>query len=150
MADETPVDDAPSTDPTPTSAVTLKEKVASNVVTAAPSLLDKVADLLAQPEIARRTQLLTDGYLKLEEQSKALSKIDRPDVDPKGRDGKSIGIASYSEARLKELKQTTDNIGKLSAAFEKAASTSASADDFNKLKEAIQKCGSSKTPSGDE
>lgn len=148
MADETPVDGTPSTAPTFTAA-TLKEQVAASVVSSAPAILDKVVETLAKPEVDRRTQILTEGYLKIEELNKSLKKIDRPDVDPKGRDGKSLGTPSYTEARLKELNDLTKKIDALNAAFEKAVLSTATADDFNKLKEAVKKAGSTAS-SGDE
>ena len=129
--------------------LTLKETVAEQVVQAAPNIRDGVVDALAQPEIRSRTQLLVDAYTKVQKLRVDLSKIDRPDVDPKDRNGKSLGQASYSDARVKEIKKLSEEITKWDKAItqawgEEVTTTDESGtvvtgikQDFKKLKELL-------------
>jgi hypothetical protein len=100
--------------------VTLQMKVAERVTELAPTILDQAVDVLAQKEIARAVDIVTQGINKLDELSKELKKIDKPDVNNYDGDGNLIG-ESWTKGRLDQRKKLIDRIAKLERVVSKAA-----------------------------
>lgn len=126
------------------SSKTIKEAVASQIALSTPAVQEAVIAGFVAKETESRAQAIAAGYLKLEKLNGELRKIDRPDVQKLGRDGKPTDEGSYSKERAETIKKTEEDIAKWEAALAKAWGAEGEPD-FQKLRELIQKDGGNKS-----
>lgn len=126
------------------STKTIKETIASQVALSAPAVQEAVIAGFVAKETEGRAQSISAGYLKIEKLQGELKKIDRPDIQKLGRDGKPVEEGSYSKERAETIKKTEEEIAKWEAALAKAWGAEGDPD-FTKLRELIQKDGGSKS-----
>lgn len=110
-------------------ASTLLAEVAANIKSA--DIKGRLIAMLTEEEVVLRANLLKTAFEKLNLQRKALTKI-KPDVITYNANGEESS-ASFSKAKIDELKKAKDEMGKLEKALEQALSG-----DYTKLKEIVK------------
>lgn len=112
---------APVAEVKPTAVFNINDKVAAVISGSNPKVIDTVVNQLADRETTKRATALLDGVEAANRTRNELNKIGRGDVKPSfDANGKPVGEATYSEARLKEIKKTKEKLGKIESAIEKA------------------------------
>lgn len=98
---------------------TIRQAVATQLGTIAPSVEDSVVNHFVQIEIARRSELVVAGLNKHAELVKEGKKIGGPDIVAYNADG-SVKDSSFSKPRLDAVNKNNDAIAKLERAIDKA------------------------------
>jgi hypothetical protein len=112
-------------------------EVAEKVNGSNTAVKQRVVDAYVEKEVASRADLLDKSLSKLVEMDKALKKV-KPDIETVDGEGKLS--SSWSKKAWDERKKSEDKKAALEKAVE-AALTGAK-DEWNKLKDALQKAGS--------
>lgn len=99
---------------------TLQMKVAERVTELSPTILDQAVDVIAKKEIDCAVDIVTQGIAKLDELTRDLKKIDKPDVNNYDAEGTLIG-ESWTKGRLDQRKKLNDRIAKLEKVVSRAA-----------------------------
>lgn len=110
--------------------VELMAEVTDSIKGAGETIRTRLREAMVEREIKERVDLLDKTIIARNSVLTELRKIERPDVETFGADGKVVS-ASYTKARLEELKKLKDKIAKYENAIEKALTDN----DFSKLKE---------------
>lgn len=118
--------------PTPgTIAASIAAKISTSQSTG--DIANRVVDVFAEREIARRVKLLTDGFDKLTTVSKAYDDINKPDIKQFADPNPSTPATGvYSEKRRGEIAKAKKAVDKLTEAITQAL-TSANYDALEKV-----------------
>ena len=108
----------------------LLAEVADKVKSSAPEVFGRLRDSMVEKEVAIRVSKLDAAFASRLEMQQSLRKIDRPDQETYNADG-TVATATYTKARLEEIKKVKEVLAKLETAMEKALSEG----DFAKLKD---------------
>ena len=111
----------------------LLAEVADKIQTSGGAINDRLRDDMVEREVASRVAVLDKAFTRRRELSQALNKVDRADNETFNADG-SVASASFSKARLQEIKKAREPLAKLESAMEKALVEN----DFQKLKEVVK------------
>jgi hypothetical protein len=122
----------------------INEKVAERLTSVAPVVEDRIVDLLAEKEISRRVEIITQGLARLEEMDKQSRRFERPDVETFTADG-AAAPAVFSKARFEEKNKHADGIAKLTASIDKALDG-----DTSELAKILQQKGGKGGDKGDD
>lgn len=98
---------------------TINMQVAERIKASAPDVEQRLVDMLVEKEVSRRVEVVGQGVGKANDLEKELRKIDKPDSETFNADG-STATATYTKARLEELKKTREKLDKLNKAIDKA------------------------------
>jgi hypothetical protein len=98
---------------------TVKQLVTDRLGAIGPVVQSKVVDLLVDQEVERRVKAVSVLVAKLDELNGNLKKIDRADVETFNQDG-SPATATFTKARLEEIKKAKEQIAKIEKALDMA------------------------------
>jgi len=118
--------------------MTIQEKVAEKIAGSGENIADTVVGKLAEVEISRRVDILTQAIKKQEPLEKELKKID-------GKDDVTTYVAgtevkAMSKQRFDDIKKAKESVEKLNVAIE-AALKENTTEAYNKLDETLKKLG---------
>lgn len=100
------------------SALNIKQAVADQIVNSNPAVLDRVVDNLAEKELTKRVQLLTDA---INEYSKLESELRRFKPDAVIYDDQGVVVSSnWTKANLDARNKKQEVLNKLSGRIDKA------------------------------
>lgn len=111
----------------------INEAVAAKLADIAPTVTDRVVDLLTEKEINRRVELITQGLAKLTDMEREGRKLSKPDVQTFNAD-LSPAEPQFSAGRVEELKKHNEKTEKLTKALDKAIDKADFGDLINLLK----------------
>ena len=117
-----------------TKAQGLLADVANRVRESGPTVYGRIRDAMVEKEVAARVDLLDKALQKRFQLLTDLRKVDKPDNESFNADG-TVASATYSKARLEEIKKAKEALAKHESALEKALANN----DFGKLKESCGK-----------
>lgn len=118
--------------------MTIQEKVAEKIAGSGANIADTVVNKLAEVEITRRVDILTNAIKKQEPLEKELKKIDGKDDVTTYVNGAEV--KAMSKQRFDEIKKAKENVEKLNAAINTAL-TDNTTEAYNKLDETLKKIG---------
>jgi hypothetical protein len=98
---------------------TINEQVATRIKNCAPAVEDRVVDVLAEKEVARRVELIVQGLGKADDAEKEIRKFSKPDVEQFDGEGNPVATL-FSKDRTDARKKLNEKIVKLEKAIEKA------------------------------
>ena len=131
-----PSSDQPESKPEPTKykSSEVLSIVAERLGSSGTAVRERVIDTLVEREVVSRVEVLDKGLAKRSEYERELRKISKPDVETYDAEGKPVS-ATYSKARIDELKKSREQLTKLEGAIDKALVSN----DFSKLREIVGK-----------
>jgi hypothetical protein len=112
-----------------TKASGLLAEVADKIKGSGEAVRARLVDAMVEKELASRVECLDKAFQRRFELLTNLRKIERPDTETYNADG-TVASASYTKARIEEIKKAKEALEKHENALEKALSTN----DFSKLK----------------
>jgi len=112
----------------------LLSEVAEKIGQSTSQVRERVISALVEREVVARTDILDKALAKRTELDREIRKLQKPDVEQFDVDGKVVS-ASFSKARVDELKKAREGLEKLEKAIDKALTDN----DFSKLKEIVGK-----------
>lgn len=123
---------------------TIYEAVAEKVVGSSGLVKDTVVNKIAQIEIDKRVNLISDAVKLVESLQRDLKKIDRNDVITYSNGQKSENMSKDRFDQIEKLKQTVGELEKaITTALEENTHES-----YNKLSDKLKKDGGNKKESG--
>jgi predicted transcriptional regulator len=117
---------------------TIQEKVAEKIAGSGENIADTVVNKLAEVEISKRVDILTQAIKKQEVVEKEFKKVDGKDDVTTYIGGAEV--KAMSKARFDEIKKAKENVDKLNAAIEEAL-TKNTTEAYTKLDETLKKLG---------
>jgi hypothetical protein len=115
-------------------SIDILSEVAEKIGQSTPQVRERVIDSLVEREVAARTDILDKALAKRTELDREIRKLQKPDVEQFDHEGKVMS-ASFSKARVDELKKAREGLEKLEKAIDKAITDN----DFSKVKEIVGK-----------
>lgn len=117
---------------------TIQEKVAEKIAGSGENIADTVVNKLAEVEISKRVDILTEAIKKQEGVEKDFNKVDGKNDVTTYVDGKEV--TAMSKGRFDEIKKAKENVEKLNNAIDEAL-TKNTTEAYTKLYETLKKLG---------